>query len=134
MGRESSCSRVITEMERGISLIAVSVLVPAALRVATMPVVGPQAVSKLRLPSIFTSGRLMASSATGARLKLSAPFCTRRRLLPCRAWDSACNGLSSPFTAGAVLPAVRAGSMLSAMPASAAMRFSVLASGADGSW
>lgn len=72
--------------------------------------------------------------AAGARLKLSAPFCTWRRLLPCRACDSACSGLSSPFTAGAVLPAVKVGSMLSAMPTSAAMRFSVLASGADSSW
>ncbi|MNV76704.1 hypothetical protein D3C71_1700740 [compost metagenome] len=63
-------SAVTTEIDCGVSRIAVSVLVPVALRLATYPATGLQAVSVLAVTLI---GASVVTAVCGMRRKVSAP-------------------------------------------------------------
>ncbi|MNX62459.1 hypothetical protein D3C86_934200 [compost metagenome] len=113
--RASISLRVTTLTDCGFSRIDVSVLVPVALREATHPGAGPQALSPRPLPVTVTASRVAASSAAGR--STMAPFCScaRKRVPASSAW-TACMAVMRPDTASAVLPATRPASTSMGVP------------------
>ncbi len=105
----SSCLRVITLMDCGMSLSDWSPLLRLTAEAASEPV--PSLVA-LRSPCAVTVtvGKVLVSDAPGvALMTMASPWRTAIRPLPASRRSAACCGVSVPETAGAVLPSTKAG-------------------------